>query len=74
MAKCDFCSIYDPDSECLAESCLIVRYGIAHKVKNDAAFNAQFGELNDILFHSINPASNGDHADNCSCYCFYRRF
>ncbi|KAG5573029.1 hypothetical protein H5410_062795 [Solanum commersonii] len=37
------------DSECLAESCLIVKYGIAHKVKNDAAFNAQFGELNDIL-------------------------
>ncbi|KAH0708708.1 hypothetical protein KY284_010135 [Solanum tuberosum] len=50
MAKCDFCSVYDPDSECLqAESCLFVKYGIALKVKNDAVFREKFEKLVRIL-------------------------
>ncbi|KAK4726450.1 hypothetical protein R3W88_031367 [Solanum pinnatisectum] len=48
MAKCDFCSVYDPNLECLAESCPFVKYGIDDKV-NKILLSA----LNSVNFQAV---------------------
>ncbi|KAH0734326.1 hypothetical protein KY285_010033 [Solanum tuberosum] len=45
MAECEFCLDFNPDSTCIGETCLFVKYDIGQKTNGDVAFKAKFDEL-----------------------------